>query len=60
MGHIEVSDLRAWADVYGCVIQIYVDMSQDDWFRKMTRGQSEPPGFLGHAQWRERSSRRAW
>lgn len=57
MGHIEVSDLRAWADVYGCVIQIYVDMRQDE---KMTRGQSKPPGFLGHVQWRERSSRRAW
>ena len=56
MGPIELSDLLAWADVYGCVIHIYVDMRQDDWFRKMTRGQSEPPGFLGHAQWRERSS----
>lgn len=46
MGHIELSDLLAW----------HVDMRQDDWFRKMTRGQSDPPGFLGHAQWRERSS----
>lgn len=60
MHHIEVSDLLAWADVYGCVIHIYVDRRQDDWFRKMTKGQSESPGFLRHVQGRERSSRQAW
>lgn len=60
MCHIEVSDLLAWADVYGCVIHMYVDRRQGDWFRKMTRGQSESPWFLGHTKGRERSSRQAW